>query len=172
MINYDLSKIKLLAFDIDGVLSASTIPVGEDGQPMRTANIKDGYAIHLALKLGMPIAIITGGTHEPVRRRYESLGSRDVHLGCCNKIETYLALLQKYGIKDENVLYMGDDIPDYEVLKRCGCPCCPRDAAPEIQNICLYISHHAGGMGCGRDVIEQVLRAQGKWMSDAEAFRW
>ena len=121
MINYDLNKIKLLAFDIDGVLSASTIPVGDDGQPMRTANIKDGYAIHLALKLGMPVAIITGGTHEPVRRRYESLGSQDVHLGCSNKMETYLALLQKYGIKDENVLYMGDDIPDYEVLKRCGC---------------------------------------------------
>ena len=172
MINYDLNKIKLLAFDIDGVLSASTIPVGDDGQPMRTANIKDGYAIYLALKLGMPVAIITGGTHEPVRRRYESLGSQDVHLGCSNKMETYLALLQKYGIKDENVLYMGDDIPDYEVMKRCGCPCCPKDAAPEIREISLYISHYPGGMGCGRDVIEQVLMEQGKWMADRMAFGW
>ncbi|MBQ5643220.1 MAG: HAD-IIIA family hydrolase [Bacteroidaceae bacterium] len=172
MINYDLSKIKLLAFDVDGVLSAGTVPVGDDGQPMRTANIKDGYAIHLALKLGMPVAIITGGRHEAVRRRYELLGSQDVYLGCSNKIQTYEVLLEKYGIRDENVLYMGDDIPDYEVLKRCGCPCCPKDAAPEIREVCLYISHHDGGMGCGRDVIEQVLKAQGKWMAAPMAFRW
>ena len=172
MINYDLSKIKLLAFDIDGVLSASTIPVGDDGQPMRTANIKDGYAIHLALKLGMPVAIITGGTHEPVRRRYESLGSQDVHLGCSNKMETYLALLQKYGIKDENVLYMGDDIPDYEVMQIVGLPVCPADAAVEIKQLSKYISPINGGEGCGRDVIEQVMRAQGKWMDEANAFGW
>ena len=172
MINYDLSKIRLLAFDIDGVLSASTISVDDDGQPIRTANVKDGYAIHLALKQGLPIAIITGGRHEAVRRRYESLGCQDVHLGCSMKIETYEALLKKYGLMDENVLYMGDDIPDYEVMKRCGCPCCPKDAAPEIREISLYISHYPGGMGCGRDVIEQVLKAQGKWMADRMAFGW
>lgn len=172
MINYDLRKIRLIAFDIDGVLSASTIPVADDGQPMRTANIKDGYAIHLALKVGMPIAIITGGKDEAVRRRYESLGCQDVHLGCSLKIETYDALLQKYGIGDENVLYMGDDIPDYEIMKRCGCPCSPKDAAPEIRDISIYVSHCLGGMGCGRDVIEQVLRAQGKWMADRSAFGW
>ena len=172
MINYDLTKVKMLAFDVDGVLSSCTVPVGEDGQPIRTANIKDGYAIHLAIKLGYVVAIITGGSSESVRNRYELLGCQEVHLGCSKKMLTYEMLLSKYGITDENVLYMGDDIPDYEVLKRCGCPCCPRDAAPEIQHICLYVSHHAGGMGCGRDVIEQVLRAQGKWMSDAEAFRW
>lgn len=172
MINYDLSKIRLLAFDIDGVLSASTIPVDDDGQPIRTANVKDGYAIHLALKQGLPIAIITGGRHEAVRRRYESLGCQDVHLGCSMKIETYEALLKKYGLMDENVLYMGDDIPDYEVMKRCGCPCCPKDAAPEIREISLYISHYPGGTGCGRDVIEQVLKAQGKWMADRMAFGW
>lgn len=172
MINYDLRKIKLLAFDIDGVLSASTISVGEDGQPIRTANIKDGYAIHLALKKGLRIAIITGGTHEPVRRRYEGLGCQDVHLGCSLKIDTYNALLHKYGLKDEEVLYMGDDIPDYEVMQRCGCPCCPKDAAPEIRGISKYISHYDGGKGCGRDVIEQVLKAQGKWMDDREGFSW
>lgn len=172
MINYDLSKIRLIAFDVDGVLSASTIPVSDDGQPVRTANIKDGYAIHLAMKVGLPIAIITGGNHELVRLRYESLGCQDVHLGCSIKTETYDKLLKKYNIKDENVLYMGDDIPDYDIMKRCGCPCCPKDAAPEIQNISLYISHYSGGMGCGRDVIEQVLRVHGKWMADREAFQW
>lgn len=172
MINYDLTKIKLIAFDVDGVLSASTIPVGEDGHPMRTANIKDGYAIHLALKVGLPVAIITGGTREAVKRRYEALGCQDVHIGCSIKIDTYDALLRKYGIGDENVLYMGDDIPDYEIMTRCGCPCCPKDAAPEIRDVSLYVSHHAGGMGCGRDVIEQVLKAHGKWMADSAAFGW
>ncbi len=172
MINYDLGKIRLIAFDIDGVLSAATIPMDEDGRPVRTINIKDGYAIHQALKCGMPIAIITGGRHEAVRRRYEELGCRDVYLGCSMKIETYEMLLDKYGIADENVLYMGDDIPDYEVMQRCGCPCCPKDAAPEIRDIALYVSHCPGGQGCGRDVIEQVLRAQGKWMADREAFGW
>ena len=172
MINYDLRKIKLIAFDIDGVLSAATIPMGEDGQPVRTINIMDGYAIHHALKCGMTIAIITGGKHEAVRRRYEDLGCKDVYLGCSMKIDTYEKLLEKYGLKDENVLYMGDDIPDYEVMNKCGCPCCPKDAAPEIRDISLYISHISGGQGCGRDVIEQVLKAQGKWMADKETFGW
>ncbi len=172
MINYDLKKIKLLAFDIDGVLSASTITVGDDGQPMRTANIKDGYAIHLAQKSGVPVAIISGGTNEAVRRRYEGLGLQDVHLGCSVKTSVYTSLLEKYSLKDENVLYMGDDIPDFEIMKRCGCPCCPKDAAPEIREISLYVSHYAGGMGCGRDVIEQVLKSQGKWMADHKAFEW
>lgn len=172
MINYDLSKIKIIVFDVDGVLSTSTIPMGEDGRPIRSINIKDGYAIHHAVKCGLPIAIITGGNHEAVRRRYEDLGCRDVHLGCNRKIDTYEKLLEKYGIYDENVLYMGDDIPDYEIMQRCGCPCCPKDAVPEIMEIALYVSHHIGGQGCGRDVIEQVLRVQGKWMADKEAFGW
>lgn len=172
MINYDLGKIKLIAFDIDGVLSAVTIPIGTDAQPVRTANIKDGYAIQQALKCGLHVAIITGARHPDVRRRYEGLGCRDVYLGCRMKIDTYEMVLKKYGIGDENVLYMGDDIPDYEVMKRCGCPCCPKDAAPEIRDIALYVSHCPGGQGCGRDVIEQVLKAQGKWMADREAFGW
>ena len=172
MINYDLRKVKMLAFDVDGVLSSCTVPVGEDGQPIRTANIKDGYAIHLAIKLGYVVAIITGGSSESVRNRYELLGCQEVHLGCSKKMLTYEMLLSKYGITDENVLYMGDDIPDYEVMRLCGCPCCPADAAPEIKDISIYISHRNGGCGCGRDVVEQVLRAQGKWMQDAKAFGW
>lgn len=172
MINYDLTKIKLIIFDVDGVLSAGFVPIMDDGQPRRTANIKDGYAMHLAVKLGMHIAIISGGKSEVVRRRYIDLGLMDVHLGASDKIKVYEELLKKYGISDENVLYMGDDIPDYEVMKRCGCPCCPRDAAPEIRDIALYISHKDGGMGCGRDVVEQVLKAQGLWMNGEVAFKW
>lgn len=172
MINYDLKKIKALAFDVDGVLSRQTIVLHPSGEPMRTVNIKDGYAIQLAVKMGLHVAIITGGRSEAVRKRYEGLGVPDVYLGCAVKITTYDAFLEKYGLRDEEVLYMGDDIPDYEVLARCGCPCCPSDAVPEIRSVSLYISHYAGGEGCGRDVIEQVLRAQHKWMSDRKAFGW
>ena len=172
MINYDLKRISALAFDVDGVLSAETIFLHPNGEPMRSVNIKDGYAMQLAVKMGLHVAIITGGRTEAVRHRYEGLGVPDVYLGCAVKITTYEAFLQKYGLADGEVLYMGDDIPDYEVMKRCGCPCAPSDAAPEIKQLALYVSHLKGGYGCGRDVIEQVLRAQGKWLADAKAFGW
>jgi 3-deoxy-D-manno-octulosonate 8-phosphate phosphatase (KDO 8-P phosphatase) len=118
------------------------------------------------------VAIITGGRTEAVRKRYEGLGIPDVHLGAAVKLKTYEEFKAKYDLKDEEILYMGDDIPDYEVMSRCGCPCCPRDAAPEIKSISIYISHRDGGMGCGRDVVEQVMRAQDLWMKDAAAFGW
>lgn len=172
MINYDLTKIKALAFDVDGVLSAETITMDANGVPLRTVNIKDGYAIQLAVKMGLHIAIITGAKVDAVRVRYQGLGVPDVHLGCSVKMPVYESFLQKYGLTDEEVLYMGDDIPDLEVMRRCGCPCCPADAAPEVISASIYISHLPGGYGCGRDVVEQVLRAQGKWLSDEKAFGW
>lgn len=172
MINYDLTKIKALAFDVDGVLSAETIVLHPNGEPMRTVNIKDGYALQLAVKMGLHVAIITGGKTEAVRKRYEGLGIPDVYIGCSVKIKTYDDFLNKYGLKDEEVLYMGDDIPDYEIMKRCGCPCAPSDAAPEIKELSVYISHHKGGHGCGRDIVEQVLRAKGLWLKDEKAFGW
>ncbi len=172
MINYDLKKIRALVFDIDGVLSGSTIPMDSQGVPQRTVNIKDGYAIQLAVKRGIQVAIISGGKNEAVSRRYVGLGVQDIYLGVSVKIDVYEEFLKKYGLQDDQVLYMGDDIPDFEVMERCGCPCCPRDAAPEIKQISLYVSHVDGGKGCGRDVIEQVLRSQDKWMGDKTAFGW
>ena len=172
MINYDLTKIKASVFDVDGVLSAETITLHPDGEPMRTVNIKDGYAIQLAQKMGLRIAILTGGNTKSVRLRYEHLGVEDIYMQCAVKIETYERFLQKYGLRDEEVIFMGDDIPDYEVMKRCGCPCCPADACPDIKDISLYVSGMKGGFGCGRDVIEQVLRVQGKWLSSEKAFGW
>jgi HAD-superfamily hydrolase, subfamily IIIA len=172
MINYDLKKIKAVIFDVDGVLSAETIPLHPNGDPMRTVNIKDGYAIQLAQKMGLRVAILTGGNTESVRMRYERLGLEDVMMGCAVKIEAYEAFKQKYGLDDEEILYMGDDVPDYEVMQRCGCPCCPADACAEIKSVSVYVSSRQGGYGCGRDVLEQILRAQGKWMSSAKAFGW
>lgn len=172
MINYDLKKIRAVVFDVDGVLSAETITLHPSGEPMRTVNIKDGYAIQLACKMGLTVAIITGGYNESTRKRYEGLGLTDIYMKCAVKIETYRMLLEKYGLKDEEVMYMGDDIPDYEVMRQCGCPVCPADACPDIKAISIYVSERKGGYGCGRDVIEQVLRAQGKWLSNEKAFGW
>lgn len=172
MINYDLKKIKAIIFDIDGVLSSETITLSSEGEPLRTVNIKDGYAIQLAMKLGLRIAIMTGAKVTSIRKRYEGLGVEDIYIGCSVKIETYEAFLQKYGLTDKEIMYMGDDIPDLEIMRRVGCPVCPKDACAEIKEVSIYVSDYLGGHGCGRDIIEQVLRAQGKWIMDKKAFGW
>lgn len=172
MINYDLSAIKAILFDVDGVLSASTVQTDAEGMPLRTVNIKDGYAIQLARKCGMRIGIITGGTSEAIRGRYEKLGVEDIFMGCAVKIEVYDDYLRRHGLTDKEILYMGDDIPDYEIMQRVGCPVCPKDACHEIKELSVYVSQYDGGYGCGRDVIEQVLAAQGKWLENEKAFGW
>ena len=172
MIGYDLKKIRAIIFDVDGVLSQSTITMGADGIPVRTANIKDGYAIQLAVKLGLHLAIITGANIESIRRRYEYLGMTDIFIGCGMKIKTYEEFLSRYGLCDDEVMYMGDDVPDLEVMRRVGCPVCPHDACVEVRQASIYISHLDGGHGCARDVIEQTLRAQGLWQMNATAFGW
>jgi len=172
MINYDLTKIKAIIFDVDGVLSLNTITMDNDGIPVRTVNIKDGYAIQLAIKKGLDLAIMTGADTENIRRRYERLGMQNVYLKCSMKIAVYEDFISKKGYKDDEIIYVGDDIPDYEIMKRVGCPCCPSDAAPEIRDISVYISNYAGGAGCGRDIIEQVMRAKGLWVMDEKAFGW
>lgn len=172
MINYDLTKIKALVFDVDGVLSSSTINVDLNGDLLRTTNVKDGYALHLAVKMGFHVAIITGAGEESIPLRYGEIGLKDIFMSSSNKTEKLQQLLEKYNLTADEVLYMGDDIPDYNVMKQVGLPCCPRDAAPEIRDISLYISHLDGGKGCVRDVIEQVMKAQKKWMADDKAFQW
>ncbi len=172
MINYDLTKIRAIFFDVDGVLSRETINMHPSGEPMRSVNIKDGYAMQHAMKCGFILAIITGGKTQAVEKRYSGLGIKEIHQGASIKMKVYEQLLEKYGLKDEEVMYMGDDIPDYALMKRCGCPVCPRDACHEIQEIALYISPRNGGEGCARDVIEQVLVVQNKWMHNDEAFGW
>lgn len=173
MINYDLTKIKAIAFDVDGVLSTNNVLLSDlESQPIRTANIKDGYAMQLAVKSGLLLCIITGGKSEAVRRRYVGLGLQDVYLSVAVKLECFKQWMGQHGLRPEEVIYMGDDIPDYEVMRLCGCPCCPADAADEIKRASLYVSPRGGGQGCARDVVEQVLKAQGKWMSSAEAFGW
>ncbi|MCH5328629.1 MAG: HAD-IIIA family hydrolase [Coprobacter sp.] len=170
-INYDLTKIKAFVFDVDGVLSADMVPLHPNGEPMRMVNIKDGYALQLAVKLGYTVSIISGGRTEAVRKRFAGLGITHIYMGSSIKINDYRDLLKETGLQPEEVMYMGDDIPDYEIMQEAGLPACPADAVPEIKEIATYISYRNGGCGCGRDIIEQVLRAQNRWMAD-EAFGW
>jgi 3-deoxy-D-manno-octulosonate 8-phosphate phosphatase (KDO 8-P phosphatase) len=165
----DLMQVKAFAFDVDGVLSSDTIAMHPSGEPMRTANIKDGFALQKAIKLGYPIAIITGGNTEAVKIRYQNLGIEDIYMASSHKMIDFEAWLKKRDLKPENVLYMGDDLPDFHVMQRVGVPVCPSNAVEEIKSLCKYISDRKGGNGCARDVIEQVLRAHGKWGSD---FTW
>lgn len=173
MINYDLTKIKGMAFDVDGVLSSSNVVLLEGAsQPCRSANIKDGYAMQLAVKHGYQLAIITGGRSEAVRERYQHLGLHDVFMGISVKLACFDHWMAENQLNPDEVIYMGDDIPDYEVMRRCGLPCCPADAAPEIRAISTYVCQRNGGDGCAREVIEQVMRAQDQWMIDDRAFGW
>ncbi|MCQ2219658.1 MAG: HAD hydrolase-like protein [Paludibacteraceae bacterium] len=168
----NLKNVKAFAFDVDGVLSSDCVSLHPNGEPMRVVNIKDGYAIQHAVKKGYPIAIITGGNTESVRLRFAKLGVQNIYMSSAYKMKDFYDFLEKNGLKASDVLYMGDDIPDYQVMKECGYPCCPNDAASEIRETACYISPKEGGRGCVRDVIEQVLKAQGNWMDNSEAFGW
>lgn len=171
-IDYDLTKIKGIAFDIDGVLSPSTIPLSVDGVPLRMVNIKDGYALQLANKHNYKIAIITGGNNEAIKVRYNGLGISDIYMSAAMKLPVLRKWMAKEGLKSDEVAYVGDDIPDYECMREVGLPVCPADAAPEIKQIAKYISPVTGGYGVGRDLIEQIMRANGDWMTTEKAFGW
>lgn len=158
-----LEHITTFVFDVDGVLTDGSVTVLTNGDMLRTMNIKDGYAIRAAVDKGYNMCIISGGKNEGVRIRLEGLGIKDIYLGAKNKIEQLDDYFSANDIKSENVLYMGDDIPDYPVMKGIGLPCCPQDAVPEIKSISKYISHKKGGKGAVRDVIEQVMKVQGNW---------
>jgi 3-deoxy-D-manno-octulosonate 8-phosphate phosphatase (KDO 8-P phosphatase) len=142
-----------------------------DGDQVRRMNIKDGYALQHAVKKGYHISIISGGTSESVRKRLNGLGIKEVNLSCKNKIEVFEKLQEKYDLKAEEILYMGDDIPDYKVMQKVGFAACPKDAAEEIKSISHYISPKKGGEGCVRDLIEQLLKLQGKWF-DEDSHEW
>lgn len=173
MSNYKekLLKVNTFIFDYDGVLSDGQVILTSDGDALRTANVKDGYAMQLAIKKNYRIAIISGGYSESMKRRFEILKIEDVFLGVDKKIDVYNQYLETHNLKKENVLFMGDDIPDYEIMLKVGVPTCPSDAVEEIKRIATYISHQPGGHGCVRDIIEQVLKVQGKWMND-DAYHW
>lgn len=165
-----LNAVKYFIFDVDGVLTDGSVQLISGGF-VRTLNSKDGYALQYAAKNGYSIFIITGGSSKEVAERLLSAGAKEVHLNAKNKLHIYNELKLKYGFQDEEVLYMGDDIPDFPVLKIVGAATCPQDASVEIKSISHYQSPYFGGKGCVRDVIEQTLRVQGNWFNKS-AFEW
>lgn len=159
-----MNDITTFVFDVDGVLTDGSVFINNQGEMLRTMNIKDGYAMKTAVDHGYNVCIISGGSNEGVRVRLRNLGITDIHLGTPDKVATFEEYTELYNINPEQVVYMGDDIPDYYVMQKVGLPTCPQDAAPEIKAISTYISHKNGGKGAVRDVIEQVMKVQGKWM--------
>ena len=172
-INFDLTKIKSIIFEVDGVVSTDTSPLHPSGEPMRVINTKDGYAMQLAVKQGIILCIISGCDTPAVRKRFEGLGFQYMYLNSKNKMADFQDFIQKTGLSPEEICYVGNDIPDYKVMQIVGLPACSAEAVPEIKEIAKYISPKSGGHGVGRDIIEQLLKAQGKWMqANAFAFGW
>ena len=161
----DLNHVKAFVFDVDGVLTNATVLVHPSGELLRQSNMKDEYSLMTAVTNLYPVAIITGGKSESLKERFLRIGLNNVYLGSKDKVSDLNDFCKKNNIKLENVLYMGDDIPDYHAMKIVGLPTCPYDASPEIREISRYISDKKGGEGCVRDVIEQVLRLHGKWFN-------
>lgn len=166
MSNYKelLTEINTMIFDFDGVLTDGKVHLTERGELVRTTNVKDGYALQIALKQGFNVAILTGGKSKVISARFHSLGIEDVFQNVTNKLNTVEKYVMEKKLDYSKVLYMGDDIPDYFVMKNVKVPCCPADAVNEIKEISVYISDHKGGQGCVRDIIEQTLKVQGKWL--------
>ncbi|NMH26246.1 KdsC family phosphatase [Flavobacterium solisilvae] len=158
-----MNDITTFIFDVDGVLTDSSVHVTEKGEMLRIMNIRDGFAMKAAIESGYNVCIISGGNNDGVRIRLKNLGINDIHLASPDKVATFNEYAALYNINPEHVLYMGDDIPDYHVMQLVGLPTCPQDASPEIKAISKYISHKNGGKGAVREVIEQVMKVQGKW---------
>lgn len=159
-----LRDVRAFIFDIDGVLTDGKVIVNEGGIMTRSMSTRDGYALQHAVKKGYYVGVISGGHSEAAKKRLLSLGLQDVYLGRNDKLDVLKEIMHIHELKAENILYMGDDMPDYEVMQRVGIPCCPKDAAAEIKQLSVYVSPQIGGSGCVRDVIEQTMKVQKKWM--------
>lgn len=153
-------------FDVDGVLTDGSILASDSGEFLRSFNIKDGYALQLAVKRDFLVCVISGGNGIAMQRRFEGLGIQEIFLGVSDKVEVYNALAAKYSITADQILYMGDDIPDLKIMQLVGVPTCPSDAVPEIKAVSMYISPAEGGKTAVRDVVEKVLRVQSKWFDE------
>lgn len=171
-IAYDLKKIKAIVFDVDGVLSPSTVPLGTDGMPSRMVNIKDGFAMRFAAMSDIRIAIITGADSPAIVQRFKALGINDIYTKASMKLPILIQWMEANHLSPLEVAYVGDDIPDYECMSYVGLPVAPADAAVDIQAVARYVSPVAGGFGVARDIIEEVMRAHEKWMLGQKAFGW
>lgn len=164
----DIAQIEAMVFDVDGVMTDGRIIPTAEGDFIRCYNCKDGYALAYAIRHGYRICIITGGYGAILERRLKMLGVKDYYIDCMDKISTLRAYMTKYDLKPEQVLYMGDDIPDLECMREVGMPVCPANSASEVIEVSRYVSEFDGGQGAVRDIVEQVLRARGDWAKNSE----
>ena len=160
-------SIRTFVFDVDGVMTDGSVLVFGTGEQVRRMSTRDGYSLQLAIKKGYRVLVISGGASEGVRERLEYLGISDIFLNVKDKKEMLRQYALEHSLEEKDILYMGDDIPDYAIMKHVGLACAPADAAPEIRHIAAYISSFGGGQGCVRDVIEKVLKLNGQWDLDA-----
>ena len=159
----DVARVEAVVFDVDGVLTDGSITPTPDGDFIRRYYAKDGYAMAYALREGLKICIISGGRGKMLENRMRLLGVTRMYLDCMDKVQAMGEFFKDYDINPENVIYMGDDIPDLECMRMVGIPVCPADAAMEVIEASRYVSEYDGGRGAARDILEQVLRAQGRW---------
>ena len=164
-----LPNITTFIFDVDGVLTNGKVLITSQGEMYREMDTKDGYALKCALVQGYRVCIISGGTNEGVRNRLKALGIYDIYLGAHHKQEPFQDLMDSYDLKPEEILYMGDDVPDIVVMEQVAVAACPNDAVSDVKDIANYVSHKKGGEGCVREIIEQTLRVQGKWLTNIGA---
>jgi len=172
-VNYKsiLKGITTLIFDVDGVFTDNRVILFPNMEPVRTFSARDGYALQYAIKKGLQLVIITGGRSESVLVRFKAMGLSQIYTGIQNKENQLKKIIAENNLRLEEILYMGDDIPDLRVMKLVGLACCPQDAVNEIKSISNYVSPYKGGNGCVRDIIEQTLKVQGKWMNE-DAYEW
>jgi len=171
-IDYDLNAIQGIAFDVDGVLSPSTVPMGADGVPQRMVNIKDGYALQLAVKMGLNIAIITGADTQSIASRYRALGITDIYLKASDKLPILEQWMERRHLSPHQVAYVGDDIPDVLPMQAVGLPVAPADADEDVKMISCFVTKATGGYGVARELLEEILKARGVWMTHDDAFGW
>lgn len=170
MLNFKerLNRVRCIIFDVDGVLTDGKIMILESGEVIRNMNSKDGYALHLAVQKGYRLAVISGGNNVGIKQLLHRTGITDVFINAHDKLDVYETYCKEFGIRDEEVLFVGDDLPDHGIMSRVGLAVCPNDAAVEIKAISHYVSPKVGGEGCMRDILEQVMRVQGNW----EIVKW
>ncbi|QQT24261.1 KdsC family phosphatase [Sphingobacterium spiritivorum] len=166
MVLQELARLKAIVIDVDGVLTDGTVQVDEHGEQLRTFNVKDGYAMHLAMSKGLQIIVISGGKNAGVQRRLEGLGIQEIHLGVADKLTLLQDIMQRFRIELPDVMFIGDDMPDYKCMKAVGVAVCPADAVEEIKQISHYVSGLGGGKGVVRELIEKTLKLQDKWYDD------
>jgi len=171
-IDYDLTALRGIAFDVDGVLSPSTVPMDANGVPQRMVNIKDGYALQLAVKMGLDLAIITGADSEAIATRYRALGIRDIYLKAADKLPILEDWMRRRGLSAHEVAYVGDDIPDIKPMQAVGLPVAPADADADVKMLACFVTKAEGGYGVARELLEEILKARGLWMTHDEAFGW